>query len=146
MAEIVEIMDFAADDVVIEFYVGPDHFLCAPDIPLGIMQKITGLRNLQETVDKEGMEPVLAVFDEFLSPESAVLFRECVEKKKTIGLRRIMRILPWIMEKYGLRPTQPSSPLSSGLSDGETGISSTAGASPLGITESQVSEQQTLFP
>jgi len=146
MAEIVEIMDFAADDVIIEFNVGKDHFICAPDIPLGIMQKIAGLKNLQDTVQKDGMEPILAVFDEFLTSTSAVLFRECVEVKKTIGLRRIMRILPWIMEKYGLRPTQPSSPSSTGLSDGETGINSTAGVSPLGLPTSPDSPQQTLFP
>lgn len=133
MAEIVEIMDFAADDVEIMFNVGPDRFFCAPDIPLGVMQKIGGLKNLQATVETDGMEPVLLVFDEFLTPQSAVLFRECVGVKKTIGLRRIMRILPWIMEKYGLRPTQPSSPSSDGLNDGESGSSFTAGVSPLGI-------------
>ena len=143
MAEIVEIMDFAADDVEIFFNVGPDRFFCAPDIPLGLMQKISGLKNLQDVVEKEGMEPLLLVFDELLTPQSATLFRQCIEVKKTIGLRRIMRILPWIMEKYGLRPTQPSSLSSSGLDDGETGTSSMAGASPLGLPMSPASELQT---
>lgn len=142
MAEIIEIVDFAADDVEIKFDVGADRFFCAPDIPLSLMQKITGLKNLQETIENVGMEPVLVVFDEFLTPESAVLFRECVSVKKTIGLRRIMRILPWIMEQYGLRPTQPSSPSLDGLSDGESGINSTVGVSPLGIPTSQLSEPQ----
>jgi hypothetical protein len=142
MAEIVEIIDFAADDVEIKFDVGEDRFYCAPDIPLGIMQKITGLRNIQDKLESEGMEPVLLVFDEFLTPGSAMLFRECVKVKKTIGLRRIMKILPWIMEQYGLRPTQPSSPSSDGLSDGESGSNSTAGVSPLGIPMSLVSEPQ----
>jgi hypothetical protein len=146
MAEVVEIMDFAADDVEIDFWVGQDHFICAPDIPLGIMQKISGLKNLQATVETEGMEPVIDVFDEFLTPASAVLFRDCVENKKTIGLRRIMRILPWVMEKYGLRPTQPSSPSLDGLNDGESGSSSMAGVSPLGIPTSQDSEQLTPSP
>lgn len=142
MAEIVEIMDFAADDVEIFFNVGPDRFHCAPDIPLGLMQKIAGLRNLQETVEKEGMEPLLLVFDEILTPVSATLFRVCVSEKKTIGLRRIMRILPWIMEKYGLRPTPPSSLSLNGLDDGETGTSSTDGVSPLGLPMSQAVEPQ----
>jgi hypothetical protein len=143
MAEIVEIMDFAADDVEITFRVGADQFFCAPDIPLGIMQKIVGLKDIQKTIEEAGsMEPILVVFDQFLTSESAVLFRACVENKKTIGLRRIMRILPWIMEKYGLRPTQPSSPSLDGLNDGESGFSSTAGVSPLGIATSPVSEPQ----
>ena len=146
MAEVVEIMDFAAGDVEIFFNVGDDRFVCVPDIPLGIMQQIAGLKNIQATMETQGMEPILAVFDEFLVPASAVLFRVCVTEKKTIGLRRIMRILPWIMEKYGLRPTQPSSPSSDGLNDGETGTSSTAGVSPLGLPTSQDSGQPTLFP
>lgn len=141
MAEVVEIMDFAADDVEIKFNVGSDRFFCAPDIPLGIMQKIAGLKDIQKTIEESGsMEPVLTIFDEFLLPQSAVLFRQCVNEKKTIGLRRIMRILPWVMEKYGLRPTQPSSPSSTGSHDGEIGISSTAGVSPLGLPMSQDNE------
>lgn len=143
MAEVVEIMDFAADDVEIMFNVGPDRFYCAPDIPLGLMQKIAGMRDLQETAEKDGLEPILLVFDEFLTEESAVLFSACVNVKKTIGLRRIMRILPWILEKYGLRPTQPSSPSLDGLSDGEFGTSFTDGVSPLGIKMSQDSAQPT---
>lgn len=144
MAEVVEIMDFAAGDVDIFFDVGTDRFACVPDIPLGIMQQIAGLKNIQATMETDGMEPILLIFDEFLLPESAVLFRACVQVKKTIGLRRIMRILPWIMEKYGLRPTQPSSLSLDGSNDGETGFSSTAGASPLGLPTSHDSEHPTL--
>ena len=131
MAEIVKIKDFAADDVEIDFWVGDDHFFAAPDIPLGIMQQMTKLRNIQKHIEEHGLNPLLDLFDEFLDEDSAQLFRECVTVKKTIGVHRIMRILPWLMEQYGLRPTQPSTPSLDGLSDGETGSSSTDGVSPL---------------
>jgi hypothetical protein len=131
MAEIVQIMDFAADEVVIEFNVGEDHFVAVPDIPLGMMQKVVQMRNLQKTLAETGdLSAIFDVFDELLTPESATLFKHCVEVKKTIGLRRIMNILPWLMEKYGLGPTQQSSPSSNGSSDDETGSSSEDGASP----------------
>ena len=49
--------------------------------------------------------------------------------------REAMPAMYWLMEKYGLRPTQPSSPSLDGSTDGTTstpsdGISSTAGVSP----------------
>lgn len=141
MAEIVDIMDFAADETAPEFYVGEDHFVCVPDIPLGIMQRVAGIRDIQKTVMTTGdLDGLLGIFDELLTPESAVLFRACVNNKKTIGIRRLMKILPWIMEQFGLRPTQPSSPSSSGSSDGETGTSSED------IVSFEVSTQLELLP
>jgi hypothetical protein len=130
MADIVEIMDFAADDVAIDFWVGEDHFFAVPDIPLGLMQKIVKIRDVQKTVTETGnIDGIIDIFDELLDEESAALFRVCIEQKKTIGIRRLMKILLWLMEQYGLHPTQPSSPSSDGLSDGVTGTSSTDGVS-----------------
>jgi hypothetical protein len=130
MAEIVKIMDFAADEVAPEFWVGEDHFVCVPDIPLGIMQKVSNLRDVQKAVMEHGdLDGLLEIFDDLLTPASAVLFHACVNEKKTIGVRRLMKILPWVMEEFGMRPTQPSLPSSTGQSDGVTGTSSEDGAS-----------------
>lgn len=60
---------------------------------------------------------------------------EPVEVVEPIDLQgEAMPALYWLMEKYGLRPTQPSSPSPNGLTDEPMdtpsgGISSTAGAS-----------------
>ena len=131
MADNVQIMDFAAGDTSPDFYVGSEnHFVCVPDIPLGIMQQIARFRDVQKTLTESGdLEPILQLMDQLLMDESAHLFRERV-KDKTIGVKRLMKILPWIMEEFGLRPTQPSTPSSPGQSDGETGTTSTDGASP----------------
>lgn len=147
MADQVQIMDFAADDEEIEFYVGPDRFVCVPDVPLGMMQKVTQLRNIRAVVEEQGgdLEPILQIFDELLTPESATLFRECITVKKTIGVRRLMKILPWIMEKYGLRPTQPSTPSLDGSVDGESGTSSTDGVSPEASTSDELAASTPLI-
>jgi hypothetical protein len=131
MADIVQIMDFAADDIAPVFYVGSENrFQCVPDIPLSIMQQIAKFRNVRETLEKDGdLEVILQLFDELLVAESAELFRARVEDK-TIGIKRLLKILPWVMEEYGLgRPTQPSKPSSDGSLDGATGTSSEDGAS-----------------
>jgi len=139
VADIVNIMDFAADDVVPVFYVGPENkFTCAPDIPLGIAQQIASFKNLSKDMQETGnLDVLLTLFDELLEEEetgSASRFRELV-KKKQIGIRRIMKIIPWILEEYGLgHPTQPSSPSSTGSSDGETGRTSTGGAFPAALS------------
>lgn len=135
MAEIVKIMDFAAGETAPDFWVGDDHFDCVPDIPLGMMQQLANLRDIQKIVTETGnLVGLLKIFDELLTPESATLFRVCVEEKKTIGIRRIMKILPWMMEQFGLHPTQPSSPSSPGSNDGEIGTSSEVGVLPMAST------------
>lgn len=125
-------MDFAADDTVPEFNVGPEnHFVCVPDIPLSIASQIAKFKELRKGLDETGdVSPLLDLFDELLDARSAALFRERVEDK-TIGIKRISKIIPWILEEYGLgHPTQPSSTSSDGSSDGETGQSSTGGVFP----------------
>jgi hypothetical protein len=134
MADIVQIMDFAADDITPEFRVGQHHFKCVPDIPLGLAQQVANFKTFRKELEETGsMEPLLELFDQLLEDEetgSATRFRECI-KAREIGIKRISKIIPWILEEYGLgHPTQPSSPSSDGLSDGETGPTSPAGAFP----------------
>jgi hypothetical protein len=136
VADIVQIRDFAADEAAPQFYVGPEnHFTCVPDIPLSLMQQVAKFSSLKDQVMANGdMEPLLGLFDELLMPDSAHLFRQRVSDK-TIGIRRIMKIIPYILEEYGLgHPTQPSLDSSSGSSDGETGATSPAGLTPRALT------------
>jgi hypothetical protein len=131
VADIVNIMDFGADETAPEFNVHEHHFVCVEDIPLGIMQKVAQFKNLQKTLTETGnMEPILELMDQLLDDRSAALFRKCVDEK-IIGVRRIMKIIPWVMEEFGLgHPTQPSLPSSSGQSDDGTGATSEDGLSP----------------
>jgi len=134
VADIVEIIDFAADDTVPVFRVHDVVFTCVEDIPLGIMQKITQFRELQKKLQETGdMEPILGLMDSLLDEASGPLFRSHVERG-LIGVKRITKIIPWIMEEYGLRPTQSSKDSSTGPNDDATGTTSTDGASDKALT------------
>lgn len=77
------------------------------------------------------------MFTILLPGESGIRFRErLLSETEPIDLtRQVLPILYWLLEEYGMRPTQPSSPSPSGSTDGTTdtpngGTSSTDGASP----------------
>jgi hypothetical protein len=132
----VKIKDFSHSLEPKQFEINGDIFLATPELPLGIMQDMVRFRNIREQLEEEGLEPVLRLLDALLFDESAERFRARVkDKQRPIGITHVMEIIPWLMEEYGLRPTQPSQPSSSGSSDETTGTSSTAGRSLAELTQ-----------
>lgn len=129
----VEIRDFSYVQVSHPFRIGDDVFHALPDVPFDMLAQVTKLSNVEQSIRQYGADVVLEIFTSFLQDDSAQLFKQRVAEKK-IGLKKVMEILPWLMEKFGLRPTQPSSNSSDGSSDGETGTSSTDGALPEELT------------
>lgn len=125
-----------------QFYIHDDLFQAAPELPLGLLEDLAKLRNVSEEVEKHGIESIYMILDSLLFDESAALLRRrASDKKKPVGVKQVMELIPWLLEEYGLRPTQPSSPSLNG-SDGEkTGTSSTGGRSLAELT--QVSAQLT---
>lgn len=89
--------------------------------------KITGKQQLQVAqANLKTMQRYAAFIDQCLLPESAKQFAEGLRsKEKPITLRQMGKVYRLLMEKYGDRPTEPSSPSSNGH-DG-TGPLSTAG-------------------
>lgn len=130
MADDVQIKDFTFAVEPIKFKINDDVFFATPELPLGLLQDLTKFKDMTSQLKDTGIEPLLELFDDLLLDESAAIFRARTgNKKNPIGVRHIMALIPWLLEEYGLRPTQPSSNLSDGSSDGETGTSSTDGAS-----------------
>lgn len=127
MADEELIKDFSYTTLSHPFRIGEDVFHALPDIPLSLMSQIVMLTNIQDAVAKQGEDVVLNMFAEFLQDESGAVFKQRVKDKK-IGIKKITEILPWILEKNGIRPTQPSSDSSDGLDDVLTGTSSMDGA------------------
>ncbi len=127
MAEEIAIKDFSYTALSHPFRIGDDVFHALPDIPFAVMGKIVELTDVQSAIREKGADSVIEVFTEFLQEDSASVFKMRVAEKK-IGVKKITEILPWILEKYGVRPTQPSSDSSDGSDDGATGASSTDGA------------------
>lgn len=82
-------------------------------------------------IDNENYESIFEIFDQLLIEESAKVFRERAMSKGDRGIdvqRQLMPILYYLLEQYGVRPTQPSSDSSSGSLNVTDGITSTAGA------------------
>jgi hypothetical protein len=127
MAE-VEIRDFTNRDETIKFKIYDHVFEAAPELPLGAMTQISKLQNLRETMDENGLEAIVDIMGIFLLDDSLAQIRTMLnDKRKPFGVRHMQEIVPWLLEEYGLRPTQPSSPSSTGSADGETGTSSMDG-------------------
>ena len=87
--------------------------------------------NVEQTLHQLG-----AMFKLFLPGPSGERFAERLQSEtEPLDIQRqVMPALYWLLEQYGMRPTQPSSPSPNGLTDEPTdtlngGISSTAGAS-----------------
>lgn len=129
MAQEVEIKQFGVADAQIPFNVYDERFYIYGDVPLTLIDSIAKWqeKGVAHTLQTGGLDTLLTLMAEFLLPESYTRFKRNVDEKK-IGLRVLLELLPWILEQYGLRPTQPSSPSLDGSADGETGISLMDGA------------------
>ena len=139
MADRVVIMDFTPENKgQLPFDIYGERFYACPDLPLGMMQKLGGIRAAMHSEDEADLEPMLKLMDELLLDESAARFRAgTMNKDKMIGLGIINRLIPWLLEEYGLRPTQSSNPSSTGSGEDETGSPSTDIALPEASTSSE---------
>ena len=71
-------------------------------------------------------ETFTQMIDLVLRDESANRFKARMEDKDSpITMKQIMDVLPWLMEKYGLRPSEPSSTSSPGFETPDDGTNST---------------------
>lgn len=119
------IKDFTlpSDGESLKFRIGADIFDAVSTIPLGLLPDVvsTGANLADGSQDK--IEKVLNIFDVLLWDESAAKLRERIrDKKNPISDKHILPIVHWLLEQYGLRPTQPSdtSSSSSDVTDGST--------------------------
>lgn len=126
-----EIADFSFSPEPKTFTINGDVFKCTPELPLGLMAKAATIKFDAKTLREDpehALDPLVDFFASVMFEDSFKIFQErLTDKERPIGLRHIMKILPWLLEVYGLTPTMPPSDSSgSSVSDGET---STAGAS-----------------
>lgn len=123
----VEIADFSFSIEPKRCRVGDDIFEFAPVLPLGMMEKVTRMGNLGEVMRERGLAPILELMQSLMFPKSYERFVERVnDVVLPIDHTVFMRMMQWLLEVYGLRPTEPSSPSSE--SPESTGMTSTAGA------------------
>lgn len=129
----VEIKDFTLKEKRIKFKIDDDIFEATRVLGLPLMQdlvKVTkGMSNMSESGDYSSIP---AIFNELLLPGSAERFNQRLMAKgdDAIDVRsQLMPVLHYLLEKFGLRPTQPSSESSTGSPVETDGTPSTAGSS-----------------
>jgi hypothetical protein len=127
--------DFSGSPDPVVFRIAPDDFECLPEIPLDAMAQMAELGGKLDDSGSAHVQlgRVYEFFDTIMTPTSAYLFRQRGRvstpddpNPNPVGMRAITEILPWLMEVYGLRPTQPSDDSSAGSTPDDT--SSTVGA------------------
>jgi hypothetical protein len=135
-----EIKDFSIVWKPKRFKVDDDVFEAHPVLPLPTLAEMVKLGqgiNLSADADpNEIVERFAGVFDLVLRTESAARFRARLAGQgdaPALDLQhQLVPILFWLLEAYGLRPTQPSENSSTGPNS--TGEPSTDGAPPTAST------------
>lgn len=127
-----EIKDFTEDRKRILFKIDGDVFECNPQLPiLSLLDFAAMADQVGDKADDAAKNMFLDMFNMVLIDESAAVFIERMrDKRRPISITQVNDILPWIMEQFGLRPTQPSAPSSPGSEIPDGGLSSTEIALP----------------
>ena len=110
------IMDFTIAYEPIVFRINKDVFTAYDDLPaLTLMEFSATASAATESDDEAAQQSLIRQFELVLRPESAALFIERMrDREHPIGLRHIQKVVPWLMEQFGLRPTEASSNSSTG--------------------------------
>lgn len=124
--------DFTKKAAAPSFQIEDTLFTCRKGIPV---RRLGALSKLAENIGADGIEEKLtSIFEGIFTAESHELFVRCLttDEPVEIDIDFIKEVIPWLLEQYGLRPTQASS--GSGDTSSESGASSTVGASLVAST------------
>ncbi len=124
-----DVMDFSLARRSIKFRLDDEEYEAAPDIAteraLRFADQIERLESETATADEQ-IEVIRSLFRLFLFPESAERFiARLDDTTRPVGPQRFMRVIEWLFEEYGLRPTESDSASSAGPDDPASGTSST---------------------
>lgn len=130
-----EIHDFTVEKPRVQFKLDNDVFTGVRDIPAVKAMEFSGHADTLKR-DDVPMEERIAGFMDILrlllEPDSAELFISRLnDPMNPIGVKTMLKIVPWLFEQYSLRPTTPDSDSSTGSGNQESGTSSTV--STLGV-------------
>lgn len=132
MADDVRFKDFTIAGPAPRFRIAPDDFECYEEIALDALVGIAetarvGLTTGDGATTEQRLEAMKEVLKGILTPESHRIFSdrmrvgsEEVPNPHPIGQRHIKDLLPWLMEQYGMRPTEESSTSADGSDADDT--------------------------
>ncbi len=131
--DIAQIRDFTIKQKKLPFRIDDDVFEAYAILGLPLLQDLVAVtKQIGDMLKEQKYDALFDLFDQLLYPESAKRFRERAESRGDDAIdvkRQLMPILYFLLEEYGVRPTQPSSDSSTGSPSEPGGTSSTAGSS-----------------
>jgi hypothetical protein len=126
------IKDFTIKEKRIAFRIDDDVFEAYGVLGVPLLQELVEMsEGLSKMVSEKKYDGIFDIFGKILYPDSAKRFKErgLAIGDDAIDVRRqVLPILHYLLEKYGVRPTQPSSSSSTGSPDEIDGTSSTLGS------------------
>lgn len=129
----VQIRDFTVKEKRVAFRIDDDVFEAYGLLGITLMQDLVeAAKSLGKLIENKNYEGITGLFSKILYPESAKRFNERIVAvgDETIDVKRqLIPILYFLLESYGVRPTQPSSDSSTGSPSGTGGTTSTPGSS-----------------
>lgn len=137
VAQVNGMADFSAEVAEEKkFSMDGDVFYLAPDLAAGLLMEFTAKYNTLTELPFSEQQPAFEeMFRLVMRKDSADLFMErMVSADKPIGLKQLNKVMPWMLEQYGLRPTEPSENSSDGQPNPESGTSSTVVVSSVDST------------
>ncbi|WP_143589851.1 hypothetical protein [Streptomyces africanus] len=124
-----EIRDFSKQRKDISFRVDEDVFHAARGIPAEVLMAFASKFSSMDTnatVDQQ-LEAFRSMLDVVLLPDSLARFNERMrDRANPIEIDQVEDIVTWLMEQYGLRPTELPSSSQDGPPDPVPGITSMA--------------------
>jgi hypothetical protein len=126
------IKDFTTPKKNIRFKIDDEVFRGLSDLPALTLVEFAGMAEQLSNSSLEGQPKMLrAMFELVLDEDSGRRFVDRMSsRERPIGMEQINDIMPWIMEKYGLRPTTPSSDSLTGSEVQVGGTNSTESVQP----------------
>jgi hypothetical protein len=125
--------DFSRPRKRLTFTIDDDTFEAAPALPGDVFAEFVTLYNDRVDADtyQEQHDLLKKALALALQPESWERFNARLsDKTRPIDDDQMSDVVLWLLEQYGLRPTEPSSPSSDGPASPESGTSSTENSQP----------------
>jgi hypothetical protein len=125
--------DFTRKRKNLDFTIDDDRFSAAPMLPGDVFAEFVTLYNsTAETETYQQQHDLLKrALELALMPDSWERFAARLsDKTRPIDDDQMSDVVLWLLEQYGLRPTEPSSPSSDGPASPESGTSSTENSQP----------------
>jgi len=124
--------DFTRQRERLQFTIDGDVFEAAPALPGKTLAEFAKrFADVADTSLADRLDIFADALGMVLLPDSAAVFTKRFEDlEHPIELEQASEVIVWLLECYGLRPTQPSSPSSSGSPSPVSGTNSTDGAQP----------------